>query len=119
MFPLLLLITQVAALNGVKVSNMQHRAHAFFVCIPPQFSETRAAAAIGAAGGGAQQHQGGQHGAVTLLCLNAMLLRFPFFTQVVALNGVKVSNMQHLVSLVDGCSEDYLHFDLDYNQKVG
>jgi hypothetical protein len=38
--------------------------------------------------------------------------------QVVALNGVKVSNMRHLVSLVDGCSDDYLHFDLDYNQKV-
>jgi hypothetical protein len=37
---------------------------------------------------------------------------------VVALNGVKVSNMRHLVALVDGCSEDYLHFDLDYNQKV-
>ncbi|KAF6252023.1 trypsin-like cysteine/serine peptidase domain-containing protein [Scenedesmus sp. NREL 46B-D3] len=39
-------------------------------------------------------------------------------TQVVALNGVKVANMRHLVDLVDGCSEDYLHFDLDYNQKV-
>jgi hypothetical protein len=39
--------------------------------------------------------------------------------QVVALNGVKVSNMRHLVALVDGCSEEYLHFDLDYNQMVG
>jgi hypothetical protein len=43
----------------------------------------------------------------------------PISLQVVALNGVKVTNMQHLVSLVDGCSDDYLHFDLDYNQKVG
>jgi hypothetical protein len=47
-----------------------------------------------------------------------LLLRLFVILQVVALNGVKVSNMQHLVSLVDGCSEDYLHFDLDYNQKV-
>lgn len=39
--------------------------------------------------------------------------------QVVSLNGVKVSNMEHLVQLVDDCSEEYLHFDLDYNQKVG
>ncbi|WIA23171.1 hypothetical protein OEZ86_010064 [Tetradesmus obliquus] len=39
-------------------------------------------------------------------------------TQVVALNGVKVVDMRHLVSLVDGCSDEYLHFDLDYNQKV-
>ncbi|KAF8056110.1 DEGP9 [Scenedesmus sp. PABB004] len=39
-------------------------------------------------------------------------------TQVVALNGVKVRNVAELAALVDGCDEPYLHFDLDYNQKV-
>lgn len=39
-------------------------------------------------------------------------------TQVVALNDQKIYNMQDLVKAVDGCTEPYLHFDLDYNQKV-
>eukprot|EP00877_Chromochloris_zofingiensis_P004183 jgi/Chrzof1/13766/Cz08g11120.t1 len=39
-------------------------------------------------------------------------------TQVVALNGEKIQNMHHLVKLVDACTSEYLHFDLDYNQKV-
>eukprot|EP00775_Hariotina_reticulata_P010689 gene10689-10847_t len=38
-------------------------------------------------------------------------------SQVKSLNGTKVRNMQHLVQLVDSCEEQYLHFDLDYNQK--
>jgi PDZ domain len=37
---------------------------------------------------------------------------------VLSLNGVRVSNLAHLVQLVDGCTEPYLHFDLDYAQKV-
>lgn len=47
----------------------------------------------------------------TLLCLMAV--------QVETLNGVKVNNMRDLVRLVDECEDGYLHFDLDYNQKVG
>ena len=34
------------------------------------------------------------------------------------LNGQKILNMKDLVKAVDSCSSDYLHFDLDYNQKV-
>lgn len=41
-----------------------------------------------------------------------------FSLQVVALNGEKIQNMHHLVKLVDACTSEYLHFDLDYNQKV-
>jgi hypothetical protein len=40
-------------------------------------------------------------------------------TQVLSLNGTKVINMAQLVSLVDSCSEPFLHFHLDYDQKVG
>jgi hypothetical protein len=39
--------------------------------------------------------------------------------QVSQLNGQKILNMKDLVKAVDSCSSDYLHFDLDYNQKVG
>jgi len=48
----------------------------------------------------------------------ALTLLHPVLPQVKALNGTKVQNMQHLVQLVDCCEQQYLHFDLDYNQKV-
>jgi len=34
------------------------------------------------------------------------------------MNGVKVINMAQLVQLVDACTEPFLHFHLDYDQKV-
>jgi hypothetical protein len=40
-------------------------------------------------------------------------------TQVLSLNGTKVINMAQLVSLVESCSEPFLQFHLDYDQKVG
>jgi hypothetical protein len=40
-------------------------------------------------------------------------------TQVLQLNGKRILNMKDLVAAVDSCKEEYLHFDLDYNQKVG
>jgi hypothetical protein len=39
--------------------------------------------------------------------------------QVLSLNGTKVINMAQLVELVDSCTEPFLHFHLDYEQKVG
>ncbi|CAD7704517.1 unnamed protein product [Ostreobium quekettii] len=39
-------------------------------------------------------------------------------TQVLALNGQKIHSLRTLVDLVDSCKDKYLHFDLDYNQKV-
>jgi hypothetical protein len=39
-------------------------------------------------------------------------------TQVLQLNGKRIVNMRDLVAAVDSCREEYLHFDLDYNQKV-
>jgi hypothetical protein len=38
--------------------------------------------------------------------------------QVLSLNGTKVINMAQLVELVDSCTEPFLHFHLDYEQKV-
>lgn len=38
--------------------------------------------------------------------------------QVVSLNGSKITNLAQLVGLVDSCRDAYLHFDLDYSQKV-
>lgn len=40
------------------------------------------------------------------------------YTQVASLNGQKIYNLAQLVQLVDSCKDEYLHFDLDYNQKV-
>lgn len=39
-------------------------------------------------------------------------------SQVLALNGQKIHSLRRLVNLVDSCKDKYLHFDLDYNQKV-
>lgn len=39
-------------------------------------------------------------------------------TQVRALNGQRITNLKQLVALVEGCRERFLHFDLDYNQKI-
>ena len=33
-------------------------------------------------------------------------------------NGQKIYNLSQLVGLVDACKDEYLMFDLDYNQKV-
>jgi hypothetical protein len=38
--------------------------------------------------------------------------------QVLSLNGTKLINMAQLVQLVDSCTEPFLHFHLDYDQKV-
>jgi hypothetical protein len=43
----------------------------------------------------------------------------PTRCQVVSLNGTRVVNMRQLVALVDACREPFLHFTLDYDQKVG
>ncbi len=37
----------------------------------------------------------------------------------VSLNGQPIHDLAELVARVDGCSEPYLHFDLQYNIKVG
>jgi len=39
-------------------------------------------------------------------------------TQVISLNGRKVNNLKDLVVMVEHCGDEYLNFDLDYNQKV-
>ncbi|KXZ47287.1 hypothetical protein GPECTOR_36g14 [Gonium pectorale] len=39
-------------------------------------------------------------------------------TQVLALNGVPITNLAELVSRVDACQEQYLCLDLEYNTKV-
>ncbi|KAI8465037.1 MAG: trypsin-like cysteine/serine peptidase domain-containing protein [Monoraphidium minutum] len=39
-------------------------------------------------------------------------------TTAVTFNGEKIYNLAQLVKLVDACADEYLHFDLDYNQKI-
>jgi hypothetical protein len=39
-------------------------------------------------------------------------------TQVLSLNGTKLLSLAQLVRMVDECSEPYLNFTLDYDQKV-
>lgn len=61
------------------------------------------------------------HRCHTLLSLSSLTLARTFLqnnTQVLSLNGTKVINMAQLVQLVDTCSEPFLHFHLDYDQKV-
>jgi hypothetical protein len=40
----------------------------------------------------------------------------PSCLQVRSLNGQRIMNLQDLVHLVDSCTEQYLHFDLEHNQ---
>ena len=39
-------------------------------------------------------------------------------TQAKTFNGKPFANLKELVKLVDECKEDYLRFDLEYNQMV-
>ncbi|KAH0706390.1 protease Do-like 9 [Solanum tuberosum] len=39
-------------------------------------------------------------------------------TQVIAFNGKPVKNLKSLANMVEACKEEYLKFDLDYNQIV-
>ncbi|KAK9925235.1 hypothetical protein M0R45_033564 [Rubus argutus] len=39
-------------------------------------------------------------------------------TQVLAFNGKPVKNLKNLASMVESCDDDYLKFDLEYNQMV-
>jgi hypothetical protein len=39
--------------------------------------------------------------------------------QVLRVNGARVNNMHTLVEAVDSCTEPFLNFELEYNQKVG
>ncbi|KAL6861312.1 hypothetical protein ACP4OV_017012 [Aristida adscensionis] len=38
--------------------------------------------------------------------------------QVLAFNGTPVKNLKHLASMVENCKEEFLKFDLDYDQMV-
>ncbi|PNH02173.1 Protease Do-like 9, partial [Tetrabaena socialis] len=38
--------------------------------------------------------------------------------QVHAVNGVKVHNLQHLATLVEGCAEEYVRFDLEWKRVI-
>ncbi|KAF5479554.1 hypothetical protein F2P56_000364 [Juglans regia] len=39
-------------------------------------------------------------------------------TQVLAFNGKPVKNLKSLVSMVEGCDDDYMKFELEYQQLV-
>ncbi|XP_021912324.1 protease Do-like 9 [Carica papaya] len=39
-------------------------------------------------------------------------------TQVLAVNGVPVKNLRSLADMVENCNDDYLRFDLEYDQIV-
>lgn len=39
-------------------------------------------------------------------------------TQVIAFNGKPVKNLKSLAKMVEACKEEYMKFDLDYNQIV-
>nr|XP_011465390.1 PREDICTED: protease Do-like 9 [Fragaria vesca subsp. vesca] len=39
-------------------------------------------------------------------------------TQVLAFNGTPVKNLKNLATMVESCDDEYLKFDLEYNQMV-